>query len=182
MALVVEPESSLQGFFAERGVTVDGVRAAAERCRRATPEEAGPNEVARKPLRPSPIQGVVVFGLTKSRRRRRLRLFRRRPRRSPAVPSSALPFSRLASSALARSLGAAQVFGHENIGPEHILLALFGDSEIAQVEPLAPAIGEPDEGHGVAADVLEWVGIKAEHVRVEVLRLHADDHGEGERR
>jgi len=71
--------------------------------------------------------------------------------RGREAPSGHIPFTPRAKKVLELSLREALQLGHDNIGPEHILLGLI------------------TEGHGVAVEVLRVLGADPERARAQVL-------------
>jgi ATP-dependent Clp protease ATP-binding subunit ClpC len=69
-----------------------------------------------------------------------------------------LPFTARAKKVLELSLREARLLGHDFIGTEHILLGLIR------------------EGEGVAAQVLQDIGVDLSHARSEVIRVSSESH------
>jgi Clp amino terminal domain, pathogenicity island component len=82
------------------------------------------------------------------------------------IPSGALPYTPRASAVLEQTLREALALGHNYIGTEHMLLALYGD-------PTAAAASDSGfrSGGGLAAEVLTELGLDRDAGRASVIQL-----------
>ena len=87
------------------------------------------------------------------------------------VTSGQIPFTQRAKKVLERALRESLSLGHNYIGTEHILLGLISEDAGVVFRTRPDPVSDREEHEGVAVRVLHDLGVDAERIRNEVIRL-----------